>query len=99
MKPEKKIKNQWIYVVVQNPGTSGEELMGYDMEQIPEPFIPAFATREEAQACFLIMPKDIMNKKYEIHAIVKEDLIEQAQSNGFKVFLMDDKSTIKEELC
>ncbi|WP_139795652.1 hypothetical protein [Desulfocicer vacuolatum] len=99
MEPDKTIKNQWVHVVIQNPGTPGEELMGYGTEQIPEPFIPAFTTREEAQACFLMMPKDIMNKKYEVHAILKEDLIEQARTNGFRVFLMDDKSSIKEELC
>ncbi len=98
MKPDKTIKSQWVHVVVQNPGTPREELMGYGTEQIPEPFIPAFSTREEAQACFLMMPKDIMNQKYEVHAIMKDDLMEQAVKNGFKVFLMDDKSRIKQEL-
>ena len=98
MKPDKTIKDQWVHVVVQNPGTPSEKLMGYSMEQIPEPFIPAFSTREEAQACFLMMPKDIMNQKYEVHAILKEDLVEQAVTNGFKIFLLDDKSRIKEEL-
>ena len=99
MEPDNTIKNQWIHVVVQNPGTSGEELMGYATEQIPEPFIPAFATRDEALACFLIMPKDVMKKKYEVHAMLKEDLMAQAKANGFKIFLMDDKSRIKQELC
>lgn len=99
MKPDKKIKDQWVHVVVQNPGTLEEALMGYNTEKIPESFIPAFSTREEAQACFLIMPKDIMNQKYEIHAMLKDDLMDQAQKNAFKVFLMDDKSRIKQELC
>jgi hypothetical protein len=76
MEPDKTIKDQWVHVVVQNPGTSGEELMGYTSDQIPEPFIPAFATRNEAMACFMIMPKDVMKKKYEVHAMLKEDLME-----------------------
>ena len=73
--------------------------MGFTTEQMPDPFIPAFATREEAQACFLIMPKDIMHKKYEVHAMLKEELLAQAAENGFKVYLMDDKSRIREELA
>ncbi len=85
-------------MVIQNPETSSEEVMGFETDALPAPFIPAFESKEEAQQCFLIMPKDIMKKKYEIQAVIKEDLIEQAASNGYKVFLMDDKSNIKKEL-
>lgn len=85
-------------MVVQNPGTPGEELLGFTTEQIPEAFIPTFGSREEAQACFMIMPKDIMKHKYEVHAILQDDLIEQARKNNFKIFLMDDKGRIKQEI-
>ncbi len=98
MKSDEKIKNKWVHVVVQNPGTPREELMGYATDQITDPFVPSFISREEAQACFLMMPKDIMNHKYEVHAILQEDLTAQARENGFKVFLMDDKGRIKQEL-
>ncbi|SLM29053.1 conserved hypothetical protein [Desulfamplus magnetovallimortis] len=93
-----KIKDQWLYVVIQDPGTSSEELMGFATDSIPTPFIPAFETKEEAQQCFLLMPKDLMNKKYEVQAIIKEDLIEHAKSNGHKVYLIDHKSSIKNEI-
>ncbi|MBF0202788.1 MAG: hypothetical protein HQK67_00435 [Desulfamplus sp.] len=92
------IKKEWVYVVVQDPETSSEELMGFASQAIEKPFIPAFETREEAQQCFLIMPKDLMRKKYEIQAIIRDDLINKAQENGYKVFLMDEKSIIKNEL-
>ena len=114
------IKKQWVYVVVQNPETSSEELMGFTLPSNPDdvknnsdavlknthdvnsdinkPFIPAFETKEEAQQCFLAMPKDLMKRKYEIQAIIKEDLINHAKENGYKIFLMDQKSNIKEEL-
>ena len=84
--------------MVQNPGTPGEELMGYTTDQNAEPFVPTFVSRDEAHACFMIMPKDIMKHKYEVHAILQEDLLDQARKNNFKVFLMDDKGRIKQEL-
>ena len=98
MESDQKNKNKWVHVVVQNPGTPGEEFMGFTTEQIQEPFVPSFASREEAQACFMIMPKDIMKHKYEVHAILQDDLIEQARKNNFKIFLMDDKGCIKKEI-
>ena len=98
MPTEKKTKDQWYYVVVQNPETPEEELMGFETKEIPEPFIPAFKSKEEAQQCFLVMPKDIMNKKYEVHAIIEEDLLTQAKKNGYKIMLMDDKSNIKQTI-
>ena len=75
-----------------------EELMGFETDAIPTPFIPAFKSKEEAQQCFLMMPKDVMNKKYEVQAIIKDDLLKQAEANGCKLFLMDEKGSIKEEL-
>lgn len=114
------IKKQWVYVVVQDPETSSEELMGFTLPSNPDdvksnaddvlknthnvnsninkPFIPAFETKEEAQQCFLLMPKDLMKKKYEIQAIIRDDLISHAKANGYKVFMMDEKSSIKNEI-
>ncbi len=93
-----KTDDQWFYVVIQDPGTSSEELMGFETDALPLPFIPAFQSREEAQQCFLVMPKNVMEKKYEIHAIIKEDLLEQVSASGYKIFLLDDKSNIIKEL-
>ncbi len=95
---EKKINDSWFYVVVQNPGTMEEEYMGFMHEETKKTFIPAFATKEEAQQCFLMMPKDVMHKKYEIQAVIKDDLISVAKTTGFHVFLMDDKGRIKSRL-
>ena len=91
--------DKWFYVVIQDPGTSSEELMGFQTDSTPPlNFIPAFESKEEAQQCFLIMPKSVMERKYEIQAIIKDDLLGQAATSGYSVFLMDDKSTIKKEL-
>ncbi len=92
------IKNIWYYIVVQNPETSNEQFVGFTGKERIVPFIPAFKSKEIAQQCFLIMPKDIMNNKYEIQAIIKEDLIDHAQKNDYEVFLLDDKGSILEKL-
>jgi len=94
----KKTDNKWFYIVVQNPGTNDEEYMGFMHDETKKTFIPAFATKEEAQQCFLMMPKDIMHKKYEVQAVIREDLISIAETSGFHVYLMDDRGRIKEKL-
>lgn len=102
METDINIKKEWVYVVVQDPETPSEELMGFMLPSsngIQQPFIPAFETKEEAQQCFLLMPKDLMRKKYEIQAIIKDDLLYHAKTNGYKVFMMDEKSHLKTEVA
>lgn len=94
----KQPKETWYYVIVQNPGTGAEEIMGYEHEETGIPFIPAFASKEIAQQCFLLMPKDIMKEKYEPQAIIKEDLVLFAKEKEHGLFLLDDKGCIVEEL-
>ena len=94
----KKTKDTWYYIVIQNPGISSEEFVGYTDKKTGATFIPAFKSKEIAQQCFLVMPKDIMNQKYEVQAIIKEDLIEQAQKNDYEIFLMDDKGSLLEKI-
>lgn len=88
------IKDNWYYIIIQNPGTSNEQFVGYTDKETKATFIPAFKTKEIAQQCFLLMPKDIMNEKYEAQAIIKEDLVDQAKKNDYEVFLLDDKGSI-----
>ncbi len=92
------IKDTWLYIIVQNPGIFNEEFVGYTDKETGATFIPSFKTKEIAQQCFLLMPKDIMNNKYEVQAIIKEDLIDQAQKNEYNVFLLDDKGSVLEKI-
>ena len=84
-------KDVWYFVIIQNPETSSEQFVGYTDQTKKTDFIPAFHTKDIAQQCFLVMPKDIMNEKYEVQAIIKEDLMEHARKNNFEVFILDDK--------
>jgi hypothetical protein len=92
------IKDTWYYIIVQNPEAVGEEFVGYTDQKTGVTFIPAFKTKDIAQQCFLVMPKDIMNHKYEVQAIIREDLMTLAQKNGYDVFLMDDKGRVLEKI-
>lgn len=91
-------KDIWYYIIIQNSGISSEQFVGYTDKETNTTFIPAFKTKEIAQQCFLIMPKDIMNNKYEVQAIIKEDLMDQAKKNNYDVFLLDDKGSILEKI-
>jgi len=92
------IKDDWYYTIIQNPETAGEQFVGYTDKKTGATFIPAFKTKDIAQQCFLIMPKDIMNNKFEVRAIIKGDLMTLAKKNGYDVFLMDDKGRVLEEI-
>lgn len=89
---------KWYYIVVQNPGTPDEEFVGYEDKDTGATFIPSFASKDEATQCFFIMPKDVMKQKYEVQAIIREDLVDHARNHDFRVFLLDHTGTVKEEI-
>lgn len=93
-----KIKDVWFYIVVQNPGASDEQFMGYTDKETKATFIPCFKSKEIAQQCFLLMPKDIIKEKYEVQAIIKEDLIDLAEKQNYEIFLLDDKGKILKQI-
>ncbi len=95
---EKTTKDTWYYIVVQNPETSSEQFMGYTDKETNATFIPCFKTKEIAQQCFLLMPKDIIKEKYEVQAVIKEDLIDLAGKQHYEIFLLDDKGKILEQI-
>ena len=88
----------WYYVIVQNPETPHSEILGYTDEKTEITFIPAFQSKEIAQQCFMIMPKDIMKEKYEAQAIIAEDLAAHAGKTGHEVFLLDDRGKVLEKI-
>lgn len=88
----------WYYIIVQEPGTEDEQIAGFEEKDTGKLFIPAFKTKEEAQQCFLLMPKDIMKYTYEAQAIIEEDLMRYADQAGYRVFLMNEKSTLIKQL-
>lgn len=78
---------QWVYVVIQEPG-SNEAFLGQYDEENEVSFIPVFQTKEAAQNCLPMIHRD-SKFTYEIQAIQYEDVKDQAKKNGFTIYLLD----------
>ncbi len=85
----------WVYVFVCDPGND-ESFLGLYNKDKDVNFIPAFRGKDEANDCFLTLPRE-KGKKYELQAIHIEELQEEATKGGFAVALVDsDGKVIKE---
>lgn len=82
----------WVYVVVQSPGEN-EVFLGQHDGETDTSFIPAFRQKEEAIQCLPLMTKDPA-LKYEVQAVHKDDLYEQAAMTGFHLYLLDGSGVI-----
>ncbi len=86
MKPNVQ-KSDWVYVFVCNPGST-ESFLGLYNEDKKINFIPVFRNKDEANECFLTIPRE-KGKKYELQAVHIDELNEQAAENGFTVAFVD----------
>ncbi len=89
---EKSSVKGWVYVVVCDPEGDANMLGLYNKEKDVN-FIPAFATKDAANDCFLSLPRE-KGKKYEIQAVHIEELNEDAAKNDFIVALVDSSGNL-----
>jgi len=89
-------KNQWVWVVVQDPG-GNEQFLGQHDQEKDESFIPTFLEKEEAQQGLTLMTRE-KGYRYEVQAILFEDLSRRAAENGFKVFILNGEGEILEKI-
>ncbi len=90
---EEKVQSEgWVYVFVCEPGDN-ESFLGLYNEEKEVNFIPAFRSKDEANDCFLNIPRE-KGKKYELQAIHIEELHEDAKKNGFAVALVDNEGQV-----
>jgi len=89
-------KDDWVFVAVENPG-GNERFVGYTDSSSDIAYIPAFPTKDEAQTCFINMPRD-PGSKYEIQAVIFEDLADDAARNGFLIFMLDSEGRIQQKI-
>lgn len=87
----------WLYVVVQNPETDAQ-IMGQHDEVNAIRFIPAFKSKEDAQQGLLQLPTT-RGLKYEIQAMILEDLQRYASAQGFLLFVLDTDGRILEKIA
>ena len=92
-KPE---KDQWVWVVVQNPGEREQFLGQYDKQEDIS-FIPTFHSKEDAQQCFLNMARQ-KGSKYEVQAILYEELAKAAADGGFMIFLLNENGEVLDKI-
>ena len=84
--------NSWVYVLVQNPG-SEEQIVGQREPEHQIAFIPTFMDKDSAMQGVVNLPKE-KGHKYEIQAIIYEDLEKYAAESEFLIFILDDQGRI-----
>ena len=89
---EKNSSDQWVFVFICDPGPN-ESYFGLYNEEKDINFIPAFRTREEANDCFLELPRK-KGVKHECHAVHVDEINEAAAKNGFVVTLVDSDGKV-----
>ena len=88
--------NQWVWVVVQDPD-GHEQFLGQHDEEKGESFIPAFLDKDEAQSGLHLLTLS-REHKYELQAIMFEDLAHHAAENGFMLFVLNGTGDILEKI-
>ncbi|WP_163338416.1 hypothetical protein [Desulfopila sp. IMCC35008] len=89
---DKKASESWVYVFVN--GSAGQEnFLGLYNKEKDVNFIPAFRTKEEANDCYLDIPRE-KGVKHELQAVHIEELYEIAVKNNFEVAIVDQDGKI-----
>ena len=81
--------NDWVYVVVQDPG-GNEHYLGQQESDTGVAFIPMFKAKEDALMCIPLMARN-KKVKYEAQAVIFSDLKQQAVDSDFKLYLLDSE--------
>jgi len=89
-------EDQWVWVVIQDPGP-GEQFLGQYNEKEDISFIPAFHSKEEAQQCLMDLPRQ-KGRKYEVQAILFEELTKDAASGGFIIYMLNENGEVLEKI-
>ena len=85
-------KDQWVWVVIQDPG-GNEQFLGQHDDEKNESFIPVFLEKDEAEKGLELLQREKSNK-YEVQAIQYEDLVQRAAEHGFMLFLLSGTGEI-----
>jgi hypothetical protein len=89
-------EDPWVWVVVQDPERNEQFLGQHDRERDVS-FIPFFREKEEARAALYGLARD-ESLEYEVQAIRYRNLAEHAARNGFRLFLLDGRGVVLEQL-
>ena len=87
----------WIFIIIQNPG-GNEQFFGLHDKELDVSYIPAFENKDDAQNCLINLPTQ-QGMRYEIQAIMYDDLTRDAFTNNFLIFVLDADGKIIEKIC
>lgn len=88
--------SSWLYVAIQKTGNT-EKIVGQTDTEHDIAFIPAFQSKEAAQQAMFHLHLE-KKSKYEVQAIICEDLVRDAREGGFLVFVLDEDGKVVERL-
>ena len=89
-------KEQWVYVVVQDPNKNAQYL-GQQEKDTGISFIPVFLEKEDALMCLNLMARD-KQTPVEVQAVIYEDLVGQAAAAGFRLYLLNKAGEVIEKI-
>lgn len=92
---EKFTATSWVYVLIQNPGGE-EQIVGQQDNEHDIAFIPMFLNKDDAMQGVLHIVKE-KGKKYEIQAIIYEDLERYAKQGQSVIFVLNGQGEILEK--
>jgi len=93
----KTIQNdQWVWVVVQDPG-GNEQFLGQRDEAEEISFIPIWLEKEAAHQCLDLLSRE-KGVKCEVQAIQYETLAPKAAQEGFRLFVLDASGKILDQI-
>jgi len=93
----KKIKDdQWVWIVVQDPGEK-EQFLGQRDETKDMSFIPTFLEKDAALQCMNHLALE-RGHKYEVQAILYEDLVPKADEQGFLLLVLNESGEVLEKI-
>ena len=89
--------DQWVWVVIQNPG-GDEQFLGQRDEKEGVSFIPVWLEKDAALDGLRLLAKD-QGVKYEVQAIQYDTLAPKAAEAGFKLFVLDASGKVLKQIA
>jgi len=89
-------EDQWVYVVIHGP-EGNEQILGQQDEEANVSFIPVFLKKEEALMNLNLLARE-KGYKYEVQAMLYEDLVARAAEQGFMIFVLNESGEIVEKI-
>lgn len=89
--------HDWVWVVVILGAPGEDQFLGQELEDDGISFIPTFTEKDDALKCYnlLVLADD---KKYEVQAVIFEDLKREAATGGFEIFILGPKGEIRDRV-